>query len=332
MRAKRSPGTAPAGRAARPRPLGGGRLHTAREWAAATPEQRALRLAATQHGVLSRAQARWAGLSNRAVDERVRRGWLRRLHAGVYAVGGVPVTRDGHRAAALLASGHDAVVGHADAGELWEMVAVPGVRDAVEVIVPAERRVRRPELVVHRTRELPRVERRRVRGLPVTSPARTILDLAPRMTEAQLEATIADARHRGLVRDRELTDALARARRRPGAEAVAAVLARDGGPALTRSAAERLLLPALRAAGLVGFETNATVLGYEVDVLFPVAMLVVEIDGFATHGDRAAFERDRRRDADLLGAGYRVLRVTWRQLDRDAAAVVATIVAALDRA
>jgi very-short-patch-repair endonuclease len=109
--------------------------------------------------------------------------------------------------------------------------------------------------------------------------------------------------------------------------ALRAVLQQE--PSLTRSEAERRLLALIRAARLPPPRTNVRVGGFEVDMLWPAERLVVEIDGFAFHGGCAAFERDRRRDAQLLARGYRVLRITWRQLTREPHAVVATIAAAL---
>ena len=100
-------------------------------------------------------------------------------------------------------------------------------------------------------------------------------------------------------------------------------------PRLTRSEAERRLLELIRAAGLPAPRTNVRVEGLEVDVLWPRQRLIVEVDGFTHDGGRAAFERDRRRDARLLVAGYRVLRITWRELTEEPARVIATIAAGL---
>jgi very-short-patch-repair endonuclease len=98
---------------------------------------------------------------------------------------------------------------------------------------------------------------------------------------------------------------------------------------MTRSEAERRLLALIRRAGLPLPETNVRVLGHEVDVLWRRQRLVVEIDGFGVHGTRAAFERDRARDARMMAAGYRVLRVTWRQLEDEPEKVVALLAGVL---
>ena len=114
-----------------------------------------------------------------------------------------------------------------------------------------------------------------------------------------------------------------------GIDRLRAVLGRDGDAAITRSEAEERLLALLRASRLPAPLTNQRATGCEVDFLWPEQRFIVEVDGFAFHGSRAAFERDRRRDADLQGAGYRVMRVTWRQLVDEPEATLVRIAQAL---
>ena len=109
------------------------------------------------------------------------------------------------------------------------------------------------------------------------------------------------------------------------------LLERGNHPTLTRSHAERRLLALLRRSGCPNPETNRRLTGYEVDLLWTAQRLVVEFDGFQFHAERAAFERDRRRDAELQARGYRVIRVTWRQLIDDPEAVVDRIQRTLAR-
>jgi very-short-patch-repair endonuclease len=116
---------------------------------------------------------------------------------------------------------------------------------------------------------------------------------------------------------------------RPGVRKLAAIVGGADEPAFTRSEAERKLVELVRAAGLPPPRTNARIAGLEVDVVWMQQRLVVEVDGWTYHRTRAAFERDRRRDARLLVAGYRVLRITWRQLTREREAVIALLAAAL---
>ena len=118
---------------------------------------------------------------------------------------------------------------------------------------------------------------------------------------------------------------MARYPHRRGTGVLRRVLTRETSPALTRSEAERRFLHLLRAAGIPPTDTNVRLGAYEVDFLWRSERLVVEVDGYAYHSTRAAFERDRRRDADLQALGYRVLRVTWRQLVEEREAVIACV-------
>ncbi len=133
----------------------------------------------------------------------------------------------------------------------------------------------------------------------------------------------------GMVTQREILAAIDRAPGRTGVGMLRQILARTSGPAFTRSTAERRLLKLIREAQLPHPLTNSRTKGYELDFLWPEQRLVVEVDGRRFHGHRAAFERDRRRDATLVAAGYRVIRVTWRQITEEPLAVVATLAQAL---
>jgi len=133
------------------------------------------------------------------------------------------------------------------------------------------------------------------------------------------------------VRRRRLLDEVERNRRRRGTATLRAVLELDGGPARTRSEAERILLALLRRAALPSPETNARLGPYEVDFVWRQERLVVEVDGYAFHADRRAFERDRVRDGELQARGIRVIRVTWRQLTDRPETVLARIARALAR-
>ena len=166
-------------------------------------------------------------------------------------------------------------------------------------------------------------------GIRVTSAARTLLDLATVLPPSLLERAIAEAQVRGIARKRDLVDQLERNRGRRGTRALRQLLDLAGGPAFTRSAAERRLLRLVRAAELPTPEVNARVGGFEVDFVWRDQRLVVEIDGFTYHASRAAFERDRQRDSILAARGYTVIRVTWRQLVDAPEAVVARLATAL---
>ncbi len=170
---------------------------------------------------------------------------------------------------------------------------------------------------------------RTLQGVPITTPARTLLDLGTVLPPYLLERAIAEAEVCLLARRRDLVDQLERNRGRPGTRALRAILDLDGGAALTRSEAERRLLALVRTAALPLPQVNARLGTYEVDFLWPEQRLVVEVDGYAYHGNRAAFERDRERDVALAALGYTVMRVTWRQLVDAPEAIIARIAAAL---
>jgi very-short-patch-repair endonuclease len=165
-------------------------------------------------------------------------------------------------------------------------------------------------------------------GLPVTSPARVLVDLAGSATRLELENAYAECRRRGLASPREIRAASERSPRHPGCGLLRTLLA-GGRPALTRSIAERRLLKMIRAAELPEPQANVRVCGQVVDLFWPEQRLIVEFDGWETHGRMSAFESDRRRDQRLIAAGYRVIRVTWRQLEHEPFAVIARLAAAL---
>jgi very-short-patch-repair endonuclease len=180
----------------------------------------------------------------------------------------------------------------------------------VDVTGPRSLRPRRG-IRLHRVAQIPSDEIETKHGLPITSPARTILDLAS-CNDADLENILARAERLGLVTPDTLDATLARHPHARGTRLLRALL--SAGAALTRSEAERLFLALVRKAALQHPEVNANVEGIEVDFVWRNRRLVVEIDGFAYHSDRESFENDRRRDAILAAAGYRVIRFTWRQL------------------
>jgi very-short-patch-repair endonuclease len=163
----------------------------------------------------------------------------------------------------------------------------------------------------------------------VTTPARTILDLAAVASPRELEQALAEAQARRLVRRSDLLPLLARFQRRPGVAALRSLLDADARPSLTRSEAEERLLALIRAAELPAPEVNVHIGRYEVDLLWRDQGLVVEVDGFRYHSSRSAFERDRLRDAELGGRGLRVMRVTWRQIVVRPEALVARIATTL---
>ncbi len=167
-------------------------------------------------------------------------------------------------------------------------------------------------------------------GIPVTSPARTLLDYAASAPPDELERAIAEAYALKLVTSDEIHWTLGRARNRPGAGRLRAELDREAGPQWTQSDAERRMLRLIRSARLPPPRTQVRIAGWPADFLWPEHKLILEVDGYLFHSHRRAFERDRRRDAAHVAAGYRVIRVTYRQLREEPLAVAVVIARALE--
>lgn len=287
-------------------------------------------MAARQHGVVTRSQALAAGIGSEAIRDRRGRGALHPLHRGVYLVGHPAPPPLAREQAALLAVGASAHLAGRTAASLWGLLPADPEADVEIVVVGRQVRARSGLAIRRATRALDRADLRRAGGLPVTAPARTIVDLAPRLDDDALERLVHDAQVLRLASAGAVRAALERAGAVAGAPRLRRAL--DGtARGITRSEAERLLLAVLRRARLPGPRRNARVCGYEVDALWPDRRLIVEVDGFAAHGTRRAFERDRRRDMDLQSSGYRVVRVTWRQLTDEPLAVAARLAVLLEQ-
>jgi very-short-patch-repair endonuclease len=294
------------------------------------PIERAMAdLASRQHGVVTRAQLVAIGFEPRAIDRRVEAGRLHRVHRGVYLVGHRVAPTHAREMAATLACGGGAVVSHRSAARLWALVSYPALDREIEVTVADRNPGAKPGIRVHRVRRLDRRDVRSCDGIPITTPARTLLDLAGQIPPRGLEQALAEAQRRRLVRRRDLRELIGRNPSRRGAPALRALVEAVAAPALTRSQAEERLLALVRAAALPSPDVNARIGGHEVDFLWRAQCLIVEVDGFAFHSSRTAFERDRLRDAELGAQGYRVMRVTWRQIVDAPEAMLVRITTAL---
>ena len=279
--------------------------------------RRIAELAEGQHGFVAARQLLALGVRWGAIEYWVRTGRLHVWYRGVYAVGHRAVKREGRWMAAVLAVGPGAVLSHRSAAMLWGIR--PSARSAIDVTV--DRKVRSREgIEVHRARLAP--DEVTVRdGIPVTTAARTLVDLAAVLRPDALNAA---ARQAEILR-LPYPD-LGRYRGRRGTKS----LPRKD-PAPTRSELERLFIAFVGANGLPPPLVNAAHMGIEPDIRWPHAKLMVELDGFETHGTRQAFEDDRERDRRLIAAGWRVVRVTWRQLDEQPRALAADLRACLER-
>jgi Protein of unknown function (DUF559) len=267
------------------------------------------------------------GMSATAARSRVRAWRWQRIHRGVYAVGWGPLTPMARAMAAVLACGPEAVLSHHSAAALLGIRS--DARTKHDVTVPGRRRSR-PGIEIHSGRLEPQ-DTTAVEGIPCTSVARTLLDLAESVDARALDRAVEQAERNRIFDLDAIDDVLARADGRRGAPRLRRAVEghRETG---ARSELEHRFLELCEAAGLPRPETNVWLEeGLEVDFLWREQGLAVETDGYAIHGTRQAFERDRHRDQRLLGAGLRVMRVTWRQLEREPEAVVERVRSAVYR-
>jgi very-short-patch-repair endonuclease len=270
-------------------------------------------LAAHQHGVVGYPQLLELGLSKAAVDRRVRRRELHRIHRGVYAVGHTGLSPRGRELAAVLSCGATAVLSHRSAAGLWSLPVASYGR--IEV-TGARTRKPRAGILVHTSRRVEAQDRAVKDAIPVTSVARTLVDLAEVLTEPRLARAVHEAEVRRLFDLRAVEAALARVAGRRGRHRLLRVLAayRPEDHELD-SQAEGRFRALCQRHGLPDPRPQL-IEGYRVDFYWPHARLAVEIDGAAFHHTRRAFHADRARDRALAALGVQVLRVTWRDLDR----------------
>lgn len=268
------------------------------------------------------AQLRALGLGRGAIAYRRKRGLLHLKHVGVYRWGPMESTRTNVRAA-VLACGVEALATHHAALALHGIRSLPdGPIDVTTIGRHVAPRGVRP----HRVRAVDSADRRMLRGIPVTSPARALLEVAAQLTPRELANAVEQAQVDRLVTKAQILAAIDRAPRHAGAAALRA-LAQD--PAFTRSRAERKLVALLRAARLPEPVFNAQVAGWEVDALWERERLILEFDSYGFHATRAAFERDRRKTSDLTRGRYLVLRSTWTELTKQSYALIARVSEAL---
>ena len=275
------------------------------------PDVKLADLATRQHGVVSRRQLRATGMSEAAIKHRVAVRRLHRMHRGVYAVGHPHLTAHGRYLAAVLACGGSAVLSHRSAADLWELR--PSWSPRLDVTLPSLHPRRRSGIAVHATRSLPRAEVTVRHGIPCTTPARTIVDLAASLRPGELLSVLERSVTLGLF-DGGAIDAVLGGGR-SGTATLRRLLAelRDEASPVRREL-ERRFLELVRAADLPTPIVNGRVEEHEVDFHWPAQRLVVETDGHATHATLPAFHRDRGRDLDLELAGWHVLRFGWRQV------------------
>jgi hypothetical protein len=265
-------------------------------------------LANRQRGYVKRVQLLALGLGAEAIRYRIKTGRLIQVYTGVYAVGHIPRLPHDRAYGALLACGSKAVLSHGSAATLYGIYRRWDV--PFEVTAPTARR--RRGIRIHRAK-LTRADTAMEQGLRVTSPARTFLDMAPRLTDKQLKRAFNILRLDHGLTTQQLEDVLDRFPRHPGAARVGAVAKIRRGP--TRSRIEAKFYDFCVRYGLPEPILNHKINGIEVDAFFPEHRLIVEIDGYPVHSGPVSFEDDRDRDASMLALDLPTIRVTEERMD-----------------
>ncbi len=283
---------------------------------------RVWKLAGRQHGMVSRQQLLALGFRSDAIRHRVANGRLHPKFRGVYAVGSPHITKRGWWMGAILRGGDGAFLSHFTAAELWEVI--DHQRSRIHVSVPRGACPRCSSLRIHRRCGLSSTEIIAVDGIPVTAPARTLLDLATMVGPAELEACINQADKRGLIDPVELRFYVATKGGEAGVRALRKILDQRTFR-LTDSELERRFLRLVRHAGMDTPETGVHLNGFKTDFYWPDLGLVVETDGLRYHRTAAQQARDRSRDQAHSAAGLTPLRFTHAQVRFESASVIATL-------
>jgi hypothetical protein len=253
-------------------------------------------VAAGQRGDVSRDQLLALRLSAEAIKRRVRARRLRPIFRGVYLVGAVMSPGSREMAAALVYGDH-AYVSYVSAARLHRLLPLSDRNTLIHITV-CERRPRpRPGIHLHYARRLEPDETMKLGGIPVTTPARTILDLAAEVGPSELERLVAEAFALNLTNRPQLLRLVDRYPGRRGTRALRALLEAPEAPRYTHSTGERRMLALLRKAELPRPQVNVRLHGWKIDFLWAAKRLVVEVDGYAAHSSPSSFERDRRKDS-----------------------------------
>jgi very-short-patch-repair endonuclease len=226
--------------------------------------------------------------------------------------------------AAVLACGDGAVVSHLSSAAVSGFA--PPTADVVHITVRGRRCRPKSGIHVHRAATLDPRDVTTHQNVPITTPARALVEIAASLPLRDVERVFDEALVKRIVTRSAVRNAQRRASRRRGSKIINTITSAEGG---TRSEAERHFRTLIRKSGLPRPAVNVRLGPYEVDFLWSEQRLIVEVDGYAFHSSRTAFERDRRRDAHLQSLGYRVMRVTWRQLMTEPEAVLVRITQAL---
>jgi very-short-patch-repair endonuclease len=293
------------------------------------PEREIGAIAARQRALITRAQLTALGVTRAAIDHAIVRGRLHRRHHAVYSL--VPFAALpplANELSAVLACGDTALLSHHSAAATWGFR--PSFNGLIHVTaIGSDAGRERPGIRAHRVTALDPRDIRRYQHIPITSPARALLEIAPDLTDRQLERALDEALIKRLITHAAIA-AIANAYPRYRGVARLKALADPGRPTTeTRSDGEEALLALIRRANLPLPELNAKVGNYTADFLWRHQKVIVELDGYDYHRGRAAFERDHQRDAEHQRMDHLVIRITGRQLAHQHEAILVRIATAL---
>ena len=293
-------------------------------------DERIAAVAAHQRGRIARRQLEAIGISSSSVAWRISRARLIRSLRGVFVVG--------HQAAVELGAETEAVLSVRSGGALshWSAAALLGLWTpaprAIEVVVDIWDGATNPGVSVHRSRILESRDLWIRKGLPVTSPARTLLDIAVSATDRQLEIAFDRGIVERILKPSHVVDVLDRAGGHRGRARLGALLARESDAStMTSSEIEERMLALIRDAGLPVPKVNFPFGPYKLDFYWPDARFALEVDGYRFHSSRYRFERDRRKDNDLRRAGIEVMRTVAREIKERSYALIADVTRSLAR-
>jgi very-short-patch-repair endonuclease len=286
-------------------------------------------VAGQQLGLITTRQLERAGIGRGAIAARRGRRLLHPVHRGVYLVGHGSLVPGALALAAVLAGGTQTYVSHSSAVHLWGITE--SEPSPFEVTVVGRNCRSRSGIIVHKAHRLHHRDRTTRFGIPITAPARSLIDFASTAGYEESERAMAEAFALKRLTEPQLIAATQRTPYRAGVARIKAILGQPGGPSRTRSGGERAMLRLIRAAGLPEPLTNHPLNGFNADFFWPEVGLILELDGGDFHRPRPAFERDHRRDIVHGDAGHEVLRVSGRQLDQQPIYIAAVVVRAYDR-
>jgi very-short-patch-repair endonuclease len=285
-------------------------------------------LAAQQHGLVTTRQLGQLGWSRERISRAAASERLHQIHQGVYAVGHPTISAHGKCLAAVLACGDDALLSHGSAGWLWGLLAELWI--PIEVMACSPRRCR-DRIRVHNSERLRKEDRRKIHGVPVTSVPSTLLHLAGTRKGLDPGRLLGRAEKLGRLDIEAIDSLLAASAGQRGVARLRLAVDEFREPVFVRSRLERRFRRLVRDAGLPLHSSNFFVAGYELDAYWPELRFAVEIDTYDYHGDKRAFEEDRKRQEELKLAGIEMVRITGRRITDEPQAVAASLRALLNQ-